>query len=208
MPGLADSFSPRVNFSKTRASMPAGSPGRYRRRARARTTCRLRVRDAARRSSSGVPGACISRRSRTGSRRAAPSAPHPGAAAADRRAATPAPDVLRQHALAAPQRGADRFFEHRPLPVQLQAAGLQPRHVEQIRDDAASCAALLRGSLRDQFLGRIVGDCGGSRARASIDAKPTIDVSGVRRSCEIADSSELRKRSDSMLTSASCAIST
>jgi hypothetical protein len=28
-------------------------------------------------------------------------------------------------------------------------------------------------------------------------------VSGVRRSCEIADSSELRKRSDSMLTSAS-----
>ncbi|KGD30809.1 hypothetical protein DP59_5222 [Burkholderia pseudomallei] len=27
MPGVADSFSPRVNFSKIRASIPAGSPG-------------------------------------------------------------------------------------------------------------------------------------------------------------------------------------
>lgn len=46
------------------------------------------------------------------------------------------------------------------------------------------------------------------RPFASIDEKPTIVVSGVRRSCEIADSSELRSRSDSMLTSASRAIST
>ncbi len=50
--------------------------------------------------------------------------------------------------------------------------------------------------------------CAAARPFASIDEKPTIVVSGVRRSCEIADSSELRSRSDSMLTSASRAIST
>ena len=44
--------------------------------------------------------------------------------------------------------------------------------------------------------------------RPSIEAKPTIAVSGVRKSCDTADSSELRNRSDSMLTSASRAIST
>eukprot|EP01022_Parablepharisma_sp_SALTPOND_P006709 TRINITY_DN12717_c1_g1_i1.p1 TRINITY_DN12717_c1_g1~~TRINITY_DN12717_c1_g1_i1.p1 ORF type:complete len:1877 (-),score=641.20 TRINITY_DN12717_c1_g1_i1:7532-13162(-) len=42
---------------------------------------------------------------------------------------------------------------------------------------------------------------------ASTSALPTSEVSGVRRSCEMADKSELRKRSDSIVTSASWATS-
>ncbi len=42
---------------------------------------------------------------------------------------------------------------------------------------------------------------------ASDSDRPTSDVKGVRRSCDKAASSELRKRSDSMLTSAFCATS-
>jgi hypothetical protein len=42
---------------------------------------------------------------------------------------------------------------------------------------------------------------------ASVSARPTSDASGVRRSCEIADSSELRSRSDSICTVLLCATS-
>ena len=40
MPGCADSFSPRVNFSNTRSTMPGGRPGPVSSRSRARTACR------------------------------------------------------------------------------------------------------------------------------------------------------------------------
>jgi hypothetical protein len=41
-----------------------------------------------------------------------------------------------------------------------------------------------------------------SDERTSASANPTSAVSGVRKSCDSADSSELRKRSDSICTSA------
>ncbi|MNR52360.1 hypothetical protein D3C85_1721970 [compost metagenome] len=48
----------------------------------------------------------------------------------------------------------------------------------------------------------------GSGARASDSAMPISPVSGVRRSCDTAASSELRSCSDSIDTSACCATST
>jgi len=42
---------------------------------------------------------------------------------------------------------------------------------------------------------------------ANASALPASEVNGVRKSCEMADSKELRKRSDSILTKASCATS-
>ena len=49
---------------------------------------------------------------------------------------------------------------------------------------------------------------GRSGMAASISARPYTAASGVRRSCDSADSSELRSRSDSMPTMAPCATST
>ena len=42
---------------------------------------------------------------------------------------------------------------------------------------------------------------------SSASASPTSEASGVRRSCEMADSSELRRRSDSICTVLLCATS-
>ena len=50
------------------------------------------------------------------------------------------------------------------------------------------------------------GDSGGG-VIASVSASPTSAASGVRRSCEIADSSELRSRSDSICSVLFCATS-
>ena len=48
---------------------------------------------------------------------------------------------------------------------------------------------------------------GGGWVRASESASPTSAASGVRKSCEMADSSELRKRSLSICTVLACATS-
>ena len=48
----------------------------------------------------------------------------------------------------------------------------------------------------------------GGFVSASDSARPTSAASGVRRSCESAESSELRSRSDSICISACCATST
>jgi len=53
--------------------------------------------------------------------------------------------------------------------------------------------------------------CAGDSAglvRVRDSARPTRTVSGVRKSCDSAASNELRKRSDSIRTKASCATST
>ena len=88
--------------------------------------------------------------------------------------------------------------------AQLDLAALDPRHVEQIVDERAHPPRLLgdgaaRFELRSGQRGRV---------SASDSARPISAASGVRRSCDSAESSELRSRSDSMLTSACCATST
>ena len=72
-------------------------------------------------------------------------------------------------------------------------------------DQGAHAARLVLNRLRGFQL--LPADSGGL-VSARDSASPTSTVSGVRKSCDSAASSELRRRSDSIRTSASCATPT
>ena len=101
------------------------------------------------------------------------------------------------------ERAADELLERLPVLAHVDAAGFEARHLEQVVDE-------LRGAPRlvaDRERLRLAAGGRGSRASscASVSDSPTSAVSGVRRSCDSADSTELRSRSDSMSTSVRCA---
>ena len=194
-PGVALSFAPRSNFSKMRLLA-----ARRQARARGRRPDHDTVSPAA-------PALDLDRRAR---RRVLGGvlqqvAQHPldqhgveRAAAAGRRQRHVRPGARRARARRRAQRAADHFFQRLPLPVQLH---LRPPPAAPCRagcSPARSCAAPARGSRA--AISRCCRPVGGGSVSASESASPTSAASGVRRSCEMADSSELRSRSDSICT--------
>ena len=102
------------------------------------------------------------------------------------------------------QCAADDFLQRVPLQVEFDLAALDARHVEQVGHQGAHAQRFL---MQRACHVQLVRGQAAAASRASDSDSPTSEVSGVRRSCDRAASSELRRRSDSMLTSASCATS-
>ena len=62
--------------------------------------------------------------------------------------------MAREHAPARSECSADGFLEQRPLALELQAARLQPRHVEQVRDDARHAQRFVVNGVDERVLAR------------------------------------------------------
>src|SRR5471030_1850493 len=204
MPGFADSFSPRVNFSNTRSSMFAGKPGPLSSiytRTNGLPFASVLSAPMTSFDPGGVYFAAFSSRFEK-SRSISTASSCRNGRSAGKRTSTGRPLNTRRHARSAAPTVSSRSdhcrFSRRP-PACKRAMSSKFVTMLVMRSDSSWIAAINSA---------LAGERVSPRASASMDANPTMVVSGVRKSCEIADSSELRRRSDSMLTSASRAIST
>ena len=197
-PGVADSRSPRVNFSKIASSCLSAVPGPW------SLTRTSRSRPAPPRPADQSAGRCVlscifeqvvRARARSASRRTRPAAgpARAGLDAAMRRA--PSRRLERAPTTSSNGCHSRRSFTS-PLWIRAMSSRLLTIALIRCASTTIACADL-ELLPRQRRLGS-----------GNDSASPTRAASGVRRSCESADSSELRSRSDSIRNSACCATST
>ncbi|MCY1527736.1 hypothetical protein D9M68_628120 [compost metagenome] len=198
-PGVADSRSPRVNFSKMRRSAPGATPGPLSATATRSSpswtaACRRRVLPA------GVYFAAFS--SRLHSTRSISTPSHSTRGRSDRlsTATRCAASGSRRSASAVPTSSSMDCHSRRSGVSRLCSRAMSSR---------LTTSACMRWAW-SRMACRVSCRPGGNAAcwRIRVSVMPTRLVSGVRRSCDTAASSELRSFSDSMLTRACCATST